>query len=76
MVGSYAVSRIKLYVAPADIQPGIVDGNVPFSETWANGISATYLKHHAGGQNIAFIDGHAAWRTDAELRQCHRSIYW
>jgi len=76
MVGSYAVSKVTLYVAPADEQPGIVEGHTPFSDTWAHGSSATYLTHHPGGENIAFIDGHAAWRSDAVLQARYRSMYW
>ncbi len=77
--GSFLIDPNKgksMWVATPDTQPAIIEGHNPTSSFWSMGISATLVNHHPGGQNISFIDGHASFRRDAEMKVRHRSMYW
>ena len=77
-VGSYQNSGtpLTLWVAPADLQPAILEGHDPTSTVWKITISAILANHHQGGQNISFVDGHATFRANAQMKQRYRSLYW
>ena len=65
------------YVLPAAQQPAVMDMNSQAGDTWLRDCCVSFNNNHYGfhGENIVFMDGHAEWRRNDQLRWKFANFY-